>query len=161
MPTKDEATAAIRKAGTAKKKWLNDVRRKVGNYGGAVVAVLILLIDWRFSAPKKAELQSIDTVVTSPAYAAIATPQVVYVRDGLVIPVGLTWGAQVAIPGEVCFWGDSDAAGLVMETSQDGGKTWGSHRRFNRARFRAPVNTTIRFTVQDPPPPGETCKRRY
>jgi hypothetical protein len=77
------------------------------------------------------------------------------------IPVGTDWGAPIMVPGRVCVYWDSPMSGVQWETSTDG-KTWqGGQDSFRYMRFRSPAPTTVTFTVQDPPPPGQLCKRVY
>lgn len=125
--------------------------------GIAVLLALLIGFLWIGTASRDKKKDSVKT--SAPATGVLATPQVVHARTGLEIPAGLEWGAAVAFIGRFCAFWDSPAAGLQWETSMDG-KTWGSNMPFNYARFRAPVDTTVIFTLQDPAPPGEACKRK-
>lgn len=95
----------------------------------------------------------------------VAVPQQAYQpitsRNGMQIAVGPDWSPAIAIPGDACFWLDSPAPGLEMETSQDGGRTWGKHARSTHVRFRSPTHSTATFTVHAPPPDGSPYKRIY
>jgi len=156
-----DLNAATSAAATRGKDLRDGVKKNAGPVGtalGLAVLVIGLLIVW-WTWPSKQHTTT-ATSTTSATHAAVTTPQVVYVRDGLVIPVGLTWGTSVFISGDPCVFWDGPA-GLQWETSQDGGRTWGQFPQSNAVHFKSPINGTVKFFVQPPPPPGETCKRRY
>jgi hypothetical protein len=154
----DKASEKATKLGTVRR---TEFKKSVSRLG-TIVAVVILIIGvtiwlWNWATEPKI----LTTTSASSTYAAVDSPsQVVYAQNGLVIPVGLEWGAPITIPGDACVFWDGPP-GLEYETSPDGGRTWGNFSRSNQAHFRSPVAGRVTFFVQHPPPPGETCKRRY